>query len=57
MQLEEARAKLRISEEDRSDCLNKLEDLEKQKTEKEEEIIEMQKKMDEERQRYLQNLK
>ncbi|XP_015775126.1 PREDICTED: kinesin-like protein KIF16B [Acropora digitifera] len=46
LQLEEARAKLRISEEDRSDCLNKLEDLEKQKTEKEKEIIEMQKKMD-----------
>ncbi|XP_067031980.1 kinesin-like protein KIF16B [Acropora muricata] len=57
LQLEEARAKLRISEEDRSDCLNKLEDLEKQKTEKEKEIIEMQKKMDQERQRYLQNLK
>lgn len=57
MQLEEARAKLRTSEEDRSDCLDKLKDLEKQKTDKEKEIIEMQKKMEEERQRYLQNLK
>lgn len=57
LQLEEARAKLRTSEEDRADCLDKLQDLEKQKAQKEKEIIEMQRKMEEEKQCYLQNLK
>lgn len=57
LQLEEARAKLRTSEEDRADCLDRLKDLENQKLQKEKEIKEMKKKMDEEKQSYLQNLK
>lgn len=57
LQLEEARAKLRTSEEDREDCLDKLKDLENQKLQKEREILELKQKMEEEKQRYVENLK
>ena len=57
LQLEEARAKLRTSEEDREDCLDKLKDLENQKLQKEKEILELKQKMEEEKQRYVENLK
>ena len=57
MQLEEARAKLRTSEEDRADCLDRLKDLENQKSQKEKEISELKKKMEDEKQSYLENLK
>ena len=57
LQLEEARAKLRTSEEDREDCLDKLKDLENQKVQKEKEISELKKKVEEEKQRFLENLK
>ena len=57
LQLEEARAKLRTSEEDREDCLDKLKDLENQKVQKEKEIGELKQKMEEEKQRFLENLK
>lgn len=55
--MEEARAKLRTSEEDREDCLDKLRDLENQKLQKEREILELKEKMEEEKQRYVENLK
>ncbi|KAJ7365464.1 Kinesin-like protein kif16b [Desmophyllum pertusum] len=57
LQLEEARAKLRTSEEDREDCEEKLRDLEKQKQQKEKEISELKRHMEEEKQLYLENLK
>lgn len=57
LQLEEAHAKLRTSEEDREDCLDKLKDLENQKLQKEREILELKQKMEEEKQRYVENLK
>lgn len=57
LQLEEARAKLRTSEEDREECEEKLRDLEKQKLDKEKEISELKRQMEEEKQSYLENLK
>ena len=57
LQLEEARAKLRTSEEDKEECEEKLRDLEKQKLEKEKEISELKRQMEEEKESYLENLK
>lgn len=57
LQLEEARAKLRTSEEDKEECEEKLRDLEKQKLEKEKEISELKRQIEEEKQSYLENLK
>ena len=57
LQLEEARAKLRTSEEDREECEERLKDLEVQKLQKEKEISDLKRQMEEEKQSYLDNLK
>ena len=57
LQLEEARAKLRTSEEDRGECEERLKDLEEQKLQKEKEISDLKRQMEEEKQSYLDNLK
>ena len=57
LQLEEARANLRTSEDDRMECEDRIKELEKQKLEKEEQISDLKRTMDEERKNYLQNLK
>ena len=57
LQLEEARAKLRSSEEDREECEERLRDLKEQKHQKEKEISDLKRQMEEEKQSYLDNLK
>lgn len=57
LQLEEARAKLMSSEEDREECEEKLQEIKEMNKQKEKEINDLKSQLEEEKSNYIKNLK